>query len=424
MDAFGWLVAGLTLLLGALAGAGSLWWFAVRGSLSGLRAENDDAARRLGEASNRLAGAEAENALLRAHAAEDRERGRQDHAVLAALSPVAEKLRQVQSQVALLERDRVEQYGQLSQQLVAAAEQDAALLRTTSSLAGALRNNAARGVWGEVQLRRVVEAAGMLEHVDFSEQVVTPGGQRPDLVVSLPGGKSVAVDAKVPLNSYLEAQELDTDADPGLRARQAELLAAHAKALRAHVDTLGSKRYWDGVAGSPELVVCFLPAESFLAAALSADPGLLDHAFSKNVALASPATLLSILKGLAFAWRQELLTENARALFDQSRELYERLGTMGGHVARLGGSLKASVEKYNAFVGALESRVLPSARRIQELDPGLGSAAASGRTRLEAPPLESTPRVLSATELLDERQLAENATGGRDGADGASARAG
>jgi DNA recombination protein RmuC len=411
MDAIGWIVAGLTFVLGALVGAAALWWFGARASLAGLREENDDAARRLGDAAAALAAAHAEKRMLQGRVDEDRERGRQDQSVLQALAPVAEKLRQVQTQVSILERDRVEQFGQLSQQLVVAAEQDAALLRTTASLAGALRNNASRGTWGEVQLRRVVEAAGMLNHVDFSEQTTTHTGQRPDLVVSLPGGKSVAVDSKVPLGAYLEAQELDTDADPAARVRQRELLAAHAKALRSHVDALGSKKYWESVPGSPELVVCFLPAESFLAAALTADAGLLDYAFSRNVALASPATLLSILKGLAFAWRQELLTENAKALFDQSRELYERLGTMGGHVTRLGSSLKASVEKYNSFVGALESRVLPSARRIQELDPGLG-ADPSTRTTLEALPLEATPRVLSATELLDERQFADNASHG------------
>ncbi|MGJ9402210.1 DNA recombination protein RmuC [Arthrobacter sp. KK5.5] len=412
MDAIGWIVAGLTLIVGALAGAAALWWFGIRGTLAGLRQANDDAARRLGDATTALAAVQAEKHMLQGRVDEDRERGRRDQSVLQALAPVAEKLHQVQTQVSILERDRVEQFGQLSQQLAMAAEQDAALLRTTASLAGALRNNAARGTWGEVQLRRVVEAAGMLNHVDFSEQTTTHTGQRPDLVVSLPGGKSVAVDSKVPLAAYLQAQELDTDADPSLRSRQAELLLAHAKALRAHVDALGSKKYWDSVPGSPELVVCFLPAESFLAAALSADAGLMDHAFSKNVALASPATLLSILKGLAFAWRQELLTENAKALFEHSRELYERLGTMGGHVTRLGNSLKSSVEKYNSFVGALESRVLPSARRIQELDPGLGSDPAT-RTALEAAPLEATPRVLSATELLDERQLEENASSGQ-----------
>ena len=392
------LVPVLTLLLGAVLGAAGAWWL-LRGRLDELREENDDAAHRLGAASTELAAAQAESRLLRERAAEDREREQEDQALLQALAPVAEKLRQVQHQVSVLERDRVEQFGQLSQQLTTAAEQDAALLRTTSSLAGALRNNAARGTWGEVQLRRVVEAAGMLAHVDFSEQVVSASGQRPDMVVNLPGGKAVAVDSKVPLGAYLEAQELSPEAGPEQRDRQRERLAAHAKALRSHVDALGSKKYWEGLSGSPELVVCFLPAESFLAAALQADSGLMDHAFSKNVVLASPATLLSILKGLAVAWRQELLTDNARALFEQSRELYERLGTMGGHLTKLGGALKSSVEKYNSFVGALESRVLPAARRIQDLDPGL--ADRDGRHVLEAAPVESTPRVLSATELLD-----------------------
>ncbi|MET0979390.1 MAG: DNA recombination protein RmuC, partial [Paeniglutamicibacter terrestris] len=175
--------------------------------------------------------------------------------------------------------------------------------------------------------------------------------------------------------------------------------------LRHHVDALAAKSYWNSVEGTPELVVCFLPAESFLADALEADPELLDHAFGKNVALASPATLLAMLKGLGFAWRQELLTANARDLFVASRELYDRLGTMGGHVAKLGSSLRGSVEKYNAFIGTLESRVLPSARRIRDLDPGLGTEQDPAAALHSLPPIEATPRALSAAEILGTESL-------------------
>lgn len=244
----------------------------------------------------------------------------------------------------------------------------------------------------------------MLPHVDFDEQVITADRLRPDMVVNLPGSKSIVIDAKVPLDAYLRAQDLCPASGPEAATRQAELLAAHAKALRAHVDALGSKKYWESVGGSPELVICFLPAESFLAEALAADATLLDHAFSKNVALASPATLLAMLKGLAFAWRQELLTDNARALFEQSRELYERLGTMGGHVGRLGSSLRSSVERYNSFVGALETRVLPAARRIRDLDPGIGAGIDPAAKLHEVATLEANPRVLGAVELLDDEQ--------------------
>lgn len=399
MDAFAWVVSTLTLLLGLVLGATGLWMLGFRDRFAALTDENRRTSQDLAAAQSALATARGQVESLQARADADRAREGADRQVLQVLAPVADKLHQVQQQVTVLERDRVEQYGQLSQQLSMAAEQDAAILRTTSSLAGALRNTSARGTWGEVQLRRVVEAAGMLSRVDFNEQVTTSSGKRPDMVITLPGGKSVAVDSKVPLSSYLLAQEIDLLAEPARETERRSLLGAHAKALRAHVDDLASKSYWESIPGSPELVVCFLPAESFLAAAVTSDTELLDHAFSKNVALAAPATLLSILKGLSFAWRQELLTENARALFDESQELYNRLGTLGTHVTRLGSSLKSSVEKYNSFVGTLESRVLPSVRRIQNLDPGHGVSSVDG-AGLSVAPLESTPRVLSASELL------------------------
>lgn len=255
----------------------------------------------------------------------------------------------------------------------------------------------------------------MLPHTDFAEQQVLRGDEeqvlRPDLVVRLPGGKSLAIDAKAPLAAVLEAEELAGDPSAEAAARRRDLRQAHARAVRAHVDALSAKEYWQGLEHSPELVVCFLPAESFLASALEADPGLLDHAFSRNVALVAPVSLLAALKSVAYAWRQETLTENARSLFEASRQLYQRLGTLGGHVSKLGGSLRSAVEKYNAMVGTLESRVLPSARRIGDLDPTLGEGPAPLK------PVEATPRVLSAAELLDEEFLAGNASAaGGDGA--------
>jgi DNA recombination protein RmuC len=230
---------------------------------------------------------------------------------------------------------------------------------------------------------------------------------RPDLVVQLPGEKQLVVDAKVPLSSYLEAQELDA-VDPRLaraagpqsandgRNRQA-LLAAHAKALRAHVDALGTKKYWDIPGNSPELVVCFIPAESILAAALTADAGLLDHALSRNVVLASPSTLLAVLKSVAFTWRQDVLTDSARELFELARQLYDRMGTLGENVTKLGSSLKTSVDRYNAMVGTLEARVLPTARKLNSLE----------ESGLVAPSLvEVTPRALVAPELQGDDEAA------------------
>ncbi|WP_136611920.1 DNA recombination protein RmuC [Sinomonas albida] len=400
------LVALLALLIGALAGY----------ALARRRAANDGAAHpvlqaRLAQSEAQLAAATAERDLLARQNVALTSLDEQENTVLQALAPVAEKLSAVQRQVTMLERDRVEQYGQLAQQLQTAQESDAALLRSAHALTAALANNSSRGTWGEVQLRRVVEAAGMLNRVDFSEQVSAvgeAGGVRPDLVVHLPGGKQLVVDSKVPLGAYLKAQELAHDLSTAAAEARARHLAEHAKALRAHIDTLGSKRYWESMGASPELVVCFLPAESFLAAALTEDAGLLDYAFTRNVALASPATLIALLKGVAFGWRQELLTDNARELFELSQQLYGRLGTMGGHVSKLGSSLKSSVERYNAFVGALESRVLPTARRISALDPG------APETLPETPPVATTPRVLSASELLDEQQLRDSGLGTDD----------
>ena len=420
---------------------------ALRARLAELRAELDDATARLGSTTTELAAAAAQRDLLQQHNRELSGKTSTDNDVLRALAPVAEKLTQVQNQVGLLERDRVEQYSQLARQLQEAREADARLLSTTHSLAGALRSNSARGQWGEVQLRRVVEAAGMLSRVDFLEQVSFTAGNdgdraRPDMVVQLPGDKQLVIDAKVPLSAFLAAQELtdtvdcsgDPDAGRALATRRVELLAQHGKALRAHIDALARKKYWEGAPNSPELVICFIPVESILSEALRADPELLDYAFRRNVALASPVSLLGILKGAAFSWRQAVLTDNAKELFDLSKQLYERLGTMGGHVTRLGTSLKSSVERYNSFVGALESRVLPTARRIGAFDSasldvvdaaaegpegsrGSGGSGAevsvlgaarvqragnlSGKTTQDTPSIDATPRALTAHELLD-----------------------
>ncbi|MET3770661.1 MULTISPECIES: DNA recombination protein RmuC [Arthrobacter] len=408
MDVFALILALFMLLLGALAGAAATY-FVLRKNSHALEADFDAVSSRLSEVSAQFAAADAERRLLAAQNRELGEARTQDGSVLRALAPVAEKLSAVQQQVALLERDRVEQYGQLAQQLQEARHSDEQLIRSTHALESALRSNSARGQWGEVQLRRVVEASGMLRHVDFVEQLHSAGSDssvRPDLVVQLPGEKQLVVDAKVPLSSYLEAQQLGAaDSRPGQQGRtvqadgrsQQALLAAHAKALRAHVDALSNKKYWDIPGNSPELVICFIPAESILAAALSADAELLDHALSRNVVLASPSTLLAVLKSVAFTWRQDVLTDSARELFDLARQLYDRMGTLGENVSKLGSSLKSSVDRYNAMVGTLEARVLPTARKLNSLE----------ESGLAAPPaVEATPRALSAPELQHDEAAA------------------
>lgn len=406
MDAFALILALLMLLLGAVSGAVVTFVMFRRRNLA-LEEDFDGVSARLSEVSAQFAAADAERRLLAAQNRELGESRNQDGSVLRALGPVAEKLSAVQQQVSLLERDRLEQYGQLAQQLQEARLSDAQLLRSTHALESALRSNSARGQWGEVQLRRVVEAAGMLRHVDFHEQLHSAGSDnsvRPDLVVQLPGDKQLVVDAKVPLSSYLQAQEsvaTDVRSQPAGGANpQQLLLAAHAKALKAHVDSLSNKKYWDIPGNSPELVICFLPAESILAAALGADPGLLDYALNKNVVLASPGTLLAVLKSVAFTWRQDVLTDSARELFELGQQLYERMGTLGENVTKLGSSLKTSVDRYNSLVGTLEARVLPTARKLNALDAsGLATPAA----------VEVTPRSIAAPELQAELRDEESA---------------
>lgn len=403
MDAFALILSLLMLILGAVIGAAFTYVVFRRRSVA-LEQDFDGVSARLSEVSAQFAAADAERRLLSAQNRELGESRSQDGSVLRALAPVAEKLTAVQQQVSLLERDRLEQYGQLAQQLQEARLSDEQLLRSTHALESALRSNSARGQWGEVQLRRVVEAAGMLRHVDFHEQQHSAGGGnavRPDLVVQLPGEKQLVVDAKVPLASYLEAQDLGASAGRQQHGQalsgQNMLLAAHAKALKAHVDALSSKKYWDIPGNSPELVICFLPAESILAAALAADPGLLDYALNKNVVLASPGTLLAVLKSVAFTWRQDVLTDSARELFELARQLYERMGTLGENVTKLGSSLKTSVDRYNSMVGTLEARVLPTARKLNALE-------AEGL--ITPPAIEVTPRSVAAPELQSEESAA------------------
>jgi len=291
--------------------------------------------------------------------------------VLQVLTPVQESLRTMQNKVTELETQRSQQHGELAQQLKSAAESEERLRATAESLSSALKNNATRGVWGETQLRSVVESAGMLEHVNFDVQTsiqVEGRSARPDMVVHLPGGKSIAVDAKVPFNAYLEASEIPSTGSPAELARRETLLKQHVKAVRDHVTALGARSYWDGLDSSPEMVVAFIPSESLLSAALEADRTIMDFAFSKHVALASPVTLFSVLKAVAVSWRHEAVTSEAKALFDVSRELYARLTTLATHVDKLGRSIERSVKDYNTFVGSLERQVLPSARRLSQLD--------------------------------------------------------
>jgi len=258
-------------------------------------------------------------------------------------------------------------------------------------IANALRKPQARGRWGELHLQRTVELAGMTARVDFDTQTTVTdadGRHRPDMIVHLPGGKHVVVDSKVPLAAFLEAGDSD-DQD-----EQAALLASHARHVRQHIDSLASKRYWAKVPATPEFVVMFLPGESFLSAALDADPGLLEYAFAQKIVPATPTTLVALLRTVAITWHEAALADNAREVFDLAREMYSRLGVFAGHLSKVGRSLDSSVSAYNAAVGSMEERFLVSARRLVTLD--LADVA------VPAPaPLIATTRRLSAHELLE-----------------------
>lgn len=345
-------------------------------------------------------------AQARSDQASREERERREQAVLRALAPVHETLQSMQSKVDDLERDRHAQFGSLAEQLRQAHQSGEALRATTESLASALRSGSTRGVWGETQLRRVVEAAGLTRYIDFDTQTsITSdaGGGRPDMVIRLPGEKAIAVDAKVPLDAYLESSAISPGALGAEGARRASLLEKHVKAMRAHIDALAKKTYWAGLSSSPEFVVCFVPSESLLAAALEQDPALLDYAFGKRVALASPVNLWAVLKTVAYTWTQQDVSQEARALFALGNELYERLATLAGHADDLRRAIERTVDSYNRFAGSLESRVLVTARRF----PGIDQTKLDG---LNAPVLvEKAPRRLTAAELLD-ATMAHDAT--------------
>ena len=361
--------------------------------------------------------ARAEELSSRTQVAE--ERAERDGSVLRALAPVRSQLEQVGARVESLEKQRAEQHAALAEQLRATALREQDLARSTASLEGALRSRSARGMWGEVELARVLEASGMMRHVDFSEQrtigalVQRRGGpagppgsvgsvgsaagegaagrSRPDVVVHLPGEGYLAVDAKAPMDSYLAATAVQ-GSGPEDEERRGQLLEAHARALRGHVDQLAARRYDRALGDSPELVVLFVPAEAVLSAALEADPALLEHALGRGVALASPVSLLTLLRTCATAWARTAVNDDARELLELGRTLYERLGTVAGHLDALGEALRRSVTAYNKAVGSMENRLLVTARSLETLgeqvnSPTLISADAAQVRTFTAPEL-------------------------------------
>ena len=321
---------------------------------------------------------------------------KRERSIAELLAPVKDGLGKLDGQLRELEKTREGAYQALRQHLGSMAEAQGELRTEAGNLVRALRAPQVRGRWGELQLRRVVELAGMLDHCDFHEQHSVEGEEgrlRPDLVVHLPGGRDVVVDAKAPLAAYLEAVEAKDDATRAAR------LADHARQLRDHVAALSRKAYWEQFQPAPELAVLFLPGESFYAAALEADPSLLEAGIERRIFLATPTTLIALLKAVAYGWQKESAADNAQEVAALGRELYKRLGDLGSHLGRVGKNLAQSVDAYNRTIGSLEARVLPAARRFEEL------GAAPDQAELpELEPVEALPRPLLAPELAGQER--------------------
>ena len=354
--------------------------------------------------------ARAEELSRRVDSAEARSQG--DASVLQALAPVRAQLEQMTQRVDQMEQIRARQHGALAEQLRESARRETDLARTTASLEGALRSRSARGTWGEVELARILEASGMMPHVDFAEQrsigtltqgrgrgAVSSSGDlgRPDVTIHLPGQGFLALDAKAPMDAYLRACAIEESGEDAESRRRAEL-SAHAKALRAHIEALAGRDYARSLGASPELVILFVPSEAALSAALRADASLLDDAMARGVALCSPVTLLAVARTCATAWARTSINEQADQVIALGRELYERLGVVAGHMQNLGKHLAKTVDFYNKTVSSMESRLLASARSVSALE------EASKKTMTVTPidPDAAQVRAFTKPELTDQ----------------------
>lgn len=363
---------------------------AAQATSEGLKNQLDQALHELSDAKaaeeRRIAAAQAEE-QRRAQAAQETERKRARQALdeqaqrkneqsqlMSAFAPVQKNLDALSQRVAAMEESRKQEMGALSEGIRTLGDTQRALSTQTTALATALKDNKVRGAWGEAQLRNIVESAGLLEHVDFDVQVAIEGEGRPDMLIHLPGGKVIPIDAKAPYNDYQRACEIPDTGDEAQANQKKALLASHAKALKAHVTELGKRDYskqinTDGKEGAaPDFTIAFIPSESFLQAAMEADPSLMDYAFSQKVALCSPVTLWAVLKSVSYAWQQQNFTDEAEKLFKVARDIYDRMVTLGDKANKLGKSISSSVVAYNGLVATLEGSVLPAARKMEKID--------------------------------------------------------
>lgn len=320
-----------------------------------------------------------------------------DARVVAELTPIKEVLHQMTVKVNAMENEQKQQHGLITQQLTDSRRAGDELRATTESLASALRSNNVKGQWGEAQLRRIVEVAGLLEFVDFSTQETTSteGGKiRPDMTIRLPGGRTILVDAKVPFTAYLEASQIPSNAAGEQGAQRDRLMKDHVKAVRTHIDSLSSKAYWDGVDGASEFVIAFVPSESLLSAALELDPTVLEYAFTKRVALASPVNLWAVLKTVAYSWRQQVAAEQVTEIIKLGQELYKRVGVVASHADSLRSALDKAVKSYNEFAGSLERNMLTTAKKFPGMDPNV--------TLKEVPAIAATTEGFRKEELTSD----------------------